>query len=84
MLTFVETGTEFALEFGDIDGPFYNNLASVLSEMVKLLCQEGAELYPRFRERIVRLETDANHIGWGYGDDLREHVHFLEDELTDE
>jgi hypothetical protein len=84
MLTFVENGTEFTLEFGDIDEPFYNNLASVLSEMVKLLCQEGAELYPRFRERIVRLETDADHIGWGYGDDLREHVHFLEDELTDE
>ena len=82
MLTFVENGTEFTLEFGDIDEPFYNNLASVLSEMVKLLWQEGAELYPRFRERIIGLQTDADDIGWGFGDYVREQVYFLEAELT--
>jgi hypothetical protein len=81
LLTFVENGTEFTLDFGDIDGPFYNHLASVLNEMVKLLCQD-AELYPRFRERIVRLETRAGHLGWGYGDELREQVNFLENELN--
>jgi len=81
MLTFVENGTEFTLQFGDIDEPFYNHLASVLNEMVRLLCQD-AELYPRFRERIVRLKTHAGDIGWGYGDLLRQEVHFLEDELT--
>jgi hypothetical protein len=43
--------------------------------------REGAELYPRFRERIVALEQHADHIGWGYGDDLSDHVRFLEDEL---
>jgi hypothetical protein len=83
MLTFVENGTEFTLEFGDSDGPFYNQLASVLNEMVQLLCQEGAELYSRFRERIVRLETLGGNLGWGYGDELRAQVYFLEDELTD-
>jgi hypothetical protein len=81
MLTFVENGTEFTLQFGDIDGPFYNHLASVLNEMVQLLCQD-AELYPRFRERVVRLEGRAGDIGWGFGDLLREQVSFLEDELT--
>jgi hypothetical protein len=81
MLTFVENGTEFTLQFGDIDGPFYNHLASVLNEMVQLLCQD-AELYPRFRERIVRLEEHAGDLGWGYGDLLCEQVNFLEDELT--
>jgi hypothetical protein len=84
MLTFVETGTEFTLEFGDLDAPFYNHLASVLNEMVQLFCQEGAELYSRFRERIVRLETDASDLGWGYGDELSAQVSFLEDELTAE
>jgi hypothetical protein len=83
MLTFVENGTEFTLQFGDIDRPFYNHLASVLNEMVELLCQD-AELYPRFRERIVRLERRAGNLGWGYGDHLREQVNFLEDELTGE
>ncbi len=81
MLSFVENGTEFTLQFGDIDGPFYNHLASVLNEMVQLLCQD-AELYPRFRERIVRLKTHAGDIGWGYGDLLRQEVNFLEEELT--
>jgi hypothetical protein len=81
MLTFVENGTEFTLQFGDIDGPFYNHLASVLNEMVQLLCQD-AELYPRFRERIVRLERHAGDLGWDYGDELCEQVNFLEDELT--
>ena len=82
MLTFVENGTEYTCQFGDIDGPFYNQLASVLNEMVQLLWQEGAELYPRFRERIVRLETLGSHLGGGYGDELRAQVYFLEDELT--
>ena len=81
MLTFVENGTEFTLQFGDIDEPFYNHLASVLNEMVQLLCQD-AELYLRFRERIARLERHAGDIGWGYGDLLRQEVNFLEDELT--
>jgi hypothetical protein len=83
MLTFVENGTEFTRQFGDIDGPFYNQLASVLNEMVQLLCQGGAELYPRFRERIVHLETLGRDLGWGYGDELHAQVYFLEDELTD-
>jgi hypothetical protein len=79
MLTFLENGNEFTLQFGDIDGPFYNHLASVLNDMVQLLCQE-AELYPQFRQRVLRLEEDAGHLGWGYGDLLCEEVDFLEDE----
>jgi hypothetical protein len=30
------------------------------------------------------LESQADHIGWGYGDYLREQVGFLENELGDE
>ena len=84
MLTYVENGTDFTREFGDINEAYYNSLESVMNEMSQLLCREGAELYPRFRERIRRLESNAGHIGWGYGDYLRERVHFLENELGDE
>ena len=84
MLTYVENGTDFTREFGDINEAYYNSLESVMNEMSQLLCREGAELYPRFRERIRRLESNAGHIGWGYGDYLREQVHFLENELGDE
>ena len=46
-----------------------------------LLCTDGRELYPRFRDRIPQLATHAGSIGWGYGDFLREQVFDLEDEL---
>jgi len=81
MLTFVENGTEFTREFGDINEPFYNSLESVLNEMAQLLLGEGSEFYPRFRERVQRLSAHAGRIGWGYGDALREQVHHLESEL---
>jgi hypothetical protein len=35
MLIFVETGTQFTSQFGDIDAPFYNSLSSVLHERAK-------------------------------------------------
>ncbi len=84
MLTYVENGTEFTHEFGDINESFYNSLESVLNEMVQLLVREGSELYPRFRERVQRLTTHADHIGWGYGDALRDQVYHLENELAGE
>lgn len=82
MLTYVENGTEFTRQFGDINEAYYNSLESVLDELVKLLWKDGAELYPRFRERILRVQSMADHIGWGYGDYVREQVGFLETELA--
>ena len=72
MLTFVETGTQFTCEFGDIDEPFYNNLSSVLGEMDRILSDEqGRELYEGIQERVVELPNLADRIGWGYGDEVR-------------
>ncbi|HEX3627449.1 MAG TPA: hypothetical protein VH280_18745 [Verrucomicrobiae bacterium] len=81
MLTYVESGTNFTLEFGDIDARFYTSLSLVLNEMVALLWRECPRSYPRFRERIQKLDDYANRIGWGYGDHLRDQVFFLESEL---
>ena len=80
-LTYVENGTEFTREFGDINESFYNSLESVLNEMVRLLLRESPESYPRFRERIQRLATLADGIGWGYGDAVRDQVFILEEQL---
>ncbi|HEV2438179.1 MAG TPA: hypothetical protein VG077_19475 [Verrucomicrobiae bacterium] len=82
MLTYVENGTEFTQEFGDINESFYNSLESVLNEMAQLLMAEGREFYPKFRERAQRLATRADGIGWGYGDALRDQVYQLENELA--
>lgn len=80
-LTYVENGTEFTREFGDINESFYNSLESVLNEMVCLLLRESPESYLRFRERIQRLATLADGIGWGYGDAVRDQVFTLEEQL---
>ena len=82
MLTFVEDGTAFTCEYGDINEAFYDNLESVLKELVTHLLQDGGELYPRFCDRLEQLATIATHIGWGYGDFVLDQVGYLEDELA--
>jgi hypothetical protein len=84
MLTYVENGTQFTREFGDINEAYYKSLESVLYEMTQLLRKEDPSLYPEFRERIQRLGDHADYIGWGYGDHLRDQVHLLERELANE
>lgn len=80
-LTYVENGTEFSREFGYPVETFYDSLESVLNEMVRLLLRESPESYPCFRERIQRLATLADGIGWGYGDAVRDQVFILEEKL---
>jgi hypothetical protein len=82
MLTYVENGTEFTRQFGDINESFYNSMESVLIEFTELLLGRGSDLYPRFRERIQGLATHADHIGWGYGDALGDYTGLLEDKLA--
>lgn len=78
MLTFVEFGTEFALEYGDIDSRFYSSLSAGLREMADLICSEGRNYYPRFRDRIQNLNANSGSIGWGYGDLLSETIFGIE------
>jgi hypothetical protein len=82
MLTYVENGTEFTWQFGDINESFYNSLESMLIELTELLLSRGSDLYPRFRERVQRLTAHADHIGWGYGDALWDYTGLLEDKLA--
>ena len=79
MLTYVENGTRFTNEYGDIDEPFYNSLESVLDDMLKLLMTpDGARIYPTFQRRIERLAHEASGIGWGYGDQVTDQIEELE------
>ncbi len=82
MLTYVETGTQFTRDYGDINAAYYDSLESVLREMTQLLRKEKQALYLQFRERIQMLEVHADYIGWGYGDALRDHVRSLEADLA--
>ncbi|MCX5796552.1 MAG: hypothetical protein NTY77_13745 [Elusimicrobia bacterium] len=78
LLTYVENGTEFTKEFGDINEAYYNSLDSALDELARLLLQSGPALYARFRNRALRVKELARDIGWGYGDSVADQVARLE------
>ena len=68
MLFYVETGVEFTNEFGDIDEPFYNSVASVYSNALKLMCTEN--ILDKFADRAKKIVDDTSGIGWGFHDEL--------------
>lgn len=84
MLTFVETGTEFSLDFGAEDASLFNSLSSVLGE-IEAACggKHGLALYDEFRERLLDLADRAGGIGWGYGDHVQAVIQGLEERWTD-
>jgi hypothetical protein len=69
MLTFVETGTRFTHEFGDIDEPFYEGLELMLADFRDLLLAHP-DLYEQadLAQRLAKLARDAGWLGWGYKD----------------
>ena len=68
MLYYVESGTKFTCEYGDIDENFYNSLETVLYDFSELISSKAEEYLENFRERLEELKTKASEIGWGYGD----------------
>lgn len=75
MLTFVETGTQFTNQFGDMDEPFYEGLELMLDDFRELLL-EHPELYgeSKIAQRLSQLLKDAGWLGWGYGDAVKRQV----------
>ena len=79
MLTYVETGTRFSNEFGGIDEPFYNSLISVLNDLTNLLAEPvGQSAYWDLEFRLASLLRETRSIGWGYGDEVADLVHSLQ------
>ncbi|MBA3966157.1 MAG: hypothetical protein H0X47_10340 [Nitrospirales bacterium] len=81
LMTYVENGTRFTREYGDIDERFYDSLESALQELATLLRGEARDLYPQVKERLAQVERMADGIGWGYGDFVTDLVYRLEEEL---
>ncbi|MCD8147560.1 MAG: DUF6155 family protein [Clostridiales bacterium] len=71
MLRFVEMGTEFTNNYGDIDGPFYDSLTNVFGRFVALLNSTDEETYLELADRIERVVAESADIGWGYTDEMR-------------
>ena len=80
-MTYVENGTRFTREYGDIDERFYSSVESALDELATLLRGEAREIYPQFRDRLARVREMTEGIGWGFHDFVGEVVGQLEEEL---
>ncbi|WP_372574672.1 hypothetical protein [Ruegeria jejuensis] len=81
MIYYVKCGNDFTLEFEDIDEGFYDSLCSMFSSVVEtLLKQQDQELFAEF---LPSLETELHRvdgqIGWGYPDELSDHLADLKD-----
>ena len=65
LMTYVENGTKFTHEFGDIDERFYSSVESALDELAALLRGEARGMYPQFRNRLARVEqmTRRHRLG---------------------
>lgn len=81
LLTYVESGTEFTCNFGDINQAYYSSLMSAATELGQLLLSEGKAGYLPLRERIQRVNARADGIGWGYSDWISDWAMMLEFEL---
>ena len=83
MMIYIETGTAFTREYGDISEAFYNSLESVLGELAKILkSREGQPYYRQYAPRLKQLNAETSYIGWGYGDSVEEVVDELEAALS--
>jgi hypothetical protein len=82
LMTYVENGTRFTREYGDIDERFYSSVESALDELAALLRGEAQGMYPQFRDRLARVEQMTDGIGWGFHDFVGDVVGRLEEELS--
>jgi hypothetical protein len=81
LMTYVENGTRFTREYGDIDERFYRSVESALEELAGLLRGEARELYPSLSGRLASVEQMSHSSGWGFHDFVADVVGRLEEEL---
>ena len=84
MLTFVETGTRFTNQYGDIDEPFYEGLELMLADFRDLLLA-NPNLYAEtdLAQRLISLGRKAGSLGWGYGDTVTEVIGEIQQHFGD-
>lgn len=70
MLFFVETGTEFTVEFGDMDENFYLAHELMFKKAVDLLLTFDEEIIDSYYNRFEKVVSLSDKVGWGYHDTL--------------
>jgi len=70
MIFFVECGNSFTVNFGDIDGAFYDALIGMYRRAIDKVLLLPEEQRNDFKDRLETIMTSASGIGWGYYDAL--------------
>lgn len=82
MTVLVEYGNSFTVDFGDMDGPFYDSLNRAYQVAIDKVLSLPQEHRDGFRERLEAIMKSSSGVGWGYHDTLFEDYHraFPQDE----
>ncbi len=73
MLFYVEQGVICTNNYGDIDEPFYNSLASIYRNAAELAGRVAdLTVIDQFEPRFAGIVSDTSGIGWGFHDELQE------------
>lgn len=70
MTYFVECGNKFTVNFGDINGPFYDALNRMYRRTINKVLTLSEERQDEFKDRLEAIMTSSSNIGWGYHDML--------------
>jgi len=73
MLHYVECGVEFTNNYGDINEPFYNSIASMFYDACEYI--QKNELQNLFKERCRKIMYATDGIGWGFHDELSQYFY---------
>jgi hypothetical protein len=75
MVFFVETGTKFTVNCGDMYEEFYFALERMYDKALDLVLTMDEETIDEYYNRFEDLVTSTSDIGWGYHDTLEEMFH---------
>ncbi len=72
MLYYVECGTQFTLEYGDINESFYNSLVAMFKQsIIEIKKISSSRPTKSFILRLNNVVDISKNIGWGYGDEVK-------------
>jgi uncharacterized protein with ATP-grasp and redox domains len=66
MLYYVECGTEFTVNFGDINEKYYISLARVFRDSLELI--DKNKLHKSFKDKAHNIVHLSENVGWGFYD----------------
>jgi hypothetical protein len=73
MIFYVECGSQFTLDYGDMDEDFYCALEDIFEEILNLIKEDaGHNLLDIYKDRLLKIAQVTDGMGWGYGDQIQD------------